>query len=233
MERASRHSYLGLLASLCVSLIAAPAAAGAGEPAPEVSKDGLHLVKQTSQRLVYVKPGATFSQYNRVAILDCYVEFQKDWQREYNSEATGLNNRVTDSDIQRMKDAIAKEFRRVFTDVLQKNGGYQVVDTAAPDVLVLRPAIINVQVTAPDLMTAGMQQTVVRSAGQATLYLEVWDSASNTLLGRVLDAQADKTPYARVANRVTNAQAADLILTAWAEDLRQHLDAARAAPKSQ
>ena len=232
MERAPRHRY-ALLVAACAALLAGPMVAGAAEPAPEVSKDGLHLVKQTSQRLVYVKPGATFSQYDRVAILDCYVEFQKDWQRDYNSEATGLNNRVTDSDIQRMKDSIAREFKKVFTAVLQKNGGYQVVDTAAADVLVLRPAVINVQVTAPDLMTANMQATIVRSAGQGTLYLELWDSASNKLLARVLDAQADPTPYARQANRVTNTQAGDMILTAWAQDLRKHLDAVRAAPKGQ
>ena len=97
----------------------------------------------------------------------------------------------------------------------------------------LRPAIINVQVTAPDLMTANMQGTVVRSAGQGTLYLELWDSASNTILARVMDAEADKTPYARMANSVTNTQAADTILTAWAQDLRKHLDAVRSAPKSQ
>ena len=47
----------------------------ANEPPPQVSKDGLQLQKQSKQRLVYLKPGATFSQYDRVAILDCYVEF--------------------------------------------------------------------------------------------------------------------------------------------------------------
>src|SRR6516164_5013523 len=115
----------------------------ANEPPPQVSKDGLQLQKQTKQRLVYLKPGATFSQYNRVAILECYVEFRKNWAREYNSEHVELANQVTDSDIQRMKSALSAEFRKVFVNQLTK-GGYQVVDTAAPDVLVLRPALVNV-----------------------------------------------------------------------------------------
>jgi hypothetical protein len=196
------------------------------EAPPAVDKDGLHLVKQTKQRLVYVKPGATLSPYKRVAILDCLVEFQKNWQRDYNANAVTLSQRVSDSDIKRMKDALAAEFKRVFADELQK-GGYQVVNTAAPDVLVLRPALINVAVTSPDLMTANVTQVVVDSAGQMTLYLELLDSSTNTLLARAMDAQADDQAFGRVANRVTNSAAAEEILRRWAQDVRKHLDAAR------
>jgi len=44
-----------------------------------VTKDGLHLYKQTKERVAYVRPGATFTQFKRLALLDCYVEFSKDW----------------------------------------------------------------------------------------------------------------------------------------------------------
>jgi hypothetical protein len=191
-----------------------------------VSKDGLQLVKQTKERLVYLRPGANFSQYERVAVLDADVEFQKNWARDYNSEAVSLDRRVTDDDIKRMKSALAAEFKKVFVTELTK-GGYQVVETQGPGVLVLRPAIVNLQVTAPDLMTAGINGTVVRSAGSATLYLELWDSGTNTILARVLDAKADDQPFAQPANRVTNTAAADTMLKSWADDLVRHLNAAR------
>jgi len=204
----------------------------AGEPAPQVSKDGLQLQKQTKQRLVYLKPGATFSQYDRVAILECYVEFRKNWARDYNSEHEGsLENQVRDSDIQRMKSTLSAEFKKVFVNELTK-GGYQVVDTAAPDVLILRPALINVDPAAPDLMTANMERTVVRSAGSMTLYLELWDSTTNSILARVMDAEADQQAFAQQANRVTNTAAADTILKNWADELRAHLDAVRGKPKT-
>ena len=203
----------------------------ANEPPPQVSKDGLQLQKQTKQRLVYLKPGATFSQYNRVAILECYVEFRKNWARDYNSEVVGLENQVTDGDIQRMKNSLSAEFKKVFVKELTK-GGYQVVDTAAPDVLVLRPALVNVDATAPDLMTANMERTVVRSAGQMTLYLELWDSTTNSILARVMDAEADREAIAQPANRVTNTAAADAILKGWADELRDHLDAVRGKTKA-
>jgi len=204
----------------------------ANEPPPQVSKDGLQLQKQTKQRLVYLKPGATFSQYNRVAILECYVEFRKNYARDYNSEVVGIDDRVTDADIQRMKSGLSAEFKKVFVNELTK-GGYQVVDTAAPDVLILRPALVNVDVTAPDLMTANMQETVVRSAGQMTLYLELWDSTTNQILARVMDAEADQEAVPQPANRVTNVAAADAILKSWADELRAHLDAVRAKAKTQ
>lgn len=198
----------------------------AKEAPPRTSPEGLELQKSSKNRLVYVKPGASLAQYDKVAILDCYVEFEKDWEKDYNSSRVGLEDRVTDKDVERMKTGLADRFKKVFTTELQDEGGYQVVDAAAPDVLVLRPALINVEVNAPDLMTADFGGTVVRSAGQMTLYLELWDSATNTLIARVMDAEVDDG-FAKAATRATNTAAADRILREWADELRKHLDAAR------
>lgn len=217
----------GWAACAALALALAPAAAlQAADPPPQSTPDGLQLTKSTKNRLVYVKPGADLTPYKRVAILDCYVAFEKDWEKDYNDSRMGLEGRVTDKDVDRMKAGLAAEFKKVFTRELQDKGGYEVVDTAAPDVLVLRPALINVEVAAPDLMTAGISATIVRSAGQMTLYLELWDSSTNTLLARIMDAKADDPAIGQVANRVTNTAAADRILASWAEELRKHLDAA-------
>jgi hypothetical protein len=232
-QKAKVPHQLGLALGMSLGLLFVCARAlDASEPAPQVSKDGLQLQKQTKQRLVYLKPGATFSQYDRVAILECYVEFRKNWARDYNSEhETSLENQVRDSDIQRMKSTLSAEFKKVFVNELTK-GGYQVVDSAAPDVLILRPALINVDPAAPDLMTANMERTVVKSAGEMTLYLELWDSTTNSILARVMDAEADQQAFAQQANRVTNMAAADTILKNWADELRGHLDAVRGKPKT-
>jgi len=210
--------------AVTVLTLAALPSVHAKDAPPQVTEDGLQLAKSTRNRLVYVKPGADFSQYDRVAILDCYVEFEKDWQKDYNASRMGLEGRVSDKDVERIKTDLAAEFKKVFVDELQNKGGYQVVDVAAPDVLLLRPALINVEVNAPDLMTAGIGATVARSAGQMTLYLELWDPSTKTLLARIEDAQADDRAFAQVANRATNKAAADHILREWAEELRKRLD---------
>lgn len=214
-------SSLGLANSLAIF---------AKDPPPQVSKDGLQLQVSTKTRLVYVKPGTTWNQYKRVAILDCFVEFDKNWQRDYNGDETDLSHRVSDGDMNRIKKDLAAEFKKVFTQELQSKGGYQVVNEAAPDVLVVRPAIVNLRVTAPDLMSPGISMTVVRSAGSATLYVELWDSVSNTILARAMDAQADGSGMAQSADSVSNTMAADVILEQWADTLRKHLDAARGKP---
>jgi hypothetical protein len=193
--------------------------------APQTSKDGLELKTQTKQRLVYVRPGATFSQYNRVAVLDCYIEFSKDWQRDYNRSAS-LGRQVSDSDLDRAKPELSAQFKKIFTDALMR-GGYEVVDSAAPDVLVLRPALVNIAVNAPDLMTPGRSATYAYSAGQMTLYLELLDSQSTTILARVVDARADQNVYGQRMTSVDNRAAADRILKSWADELVTKLNLAR------
>ena len=196
----------------------------ADDPLPEVSDDGLHLQKSKDARVVYVRPGATLEPYKRFAILECYVEFQKDWQRRYNQTAP-MGTRLTDSDAEKIRTAIAEEFKKVFTDELQTRGGYQIVDVAAPDVLILRPALVNVVVTAPDVANTGRTRTIISSAGQMTLYLELYDSTSKQILARIVDPKADPRGFAQYANRVTNKAAADEMLRDWAGKLRKHLDA--------
>jgi hypothetical protein len=220
-----RAREVGLLAIAVAALALGSIPAVHAKEAPsETTPEGLVLQKSTKSRIVYLKPGATFTQYNRVAILEPLVEFEKDWQKDYNNSRRGLEGRVSDKDVERIKTGLAAEFKKVFTKELQDKGGYQVVTTAAPDVLVLRPALLNVEVNAPDMMTAGINATVVRSAGQMTLFLELWDSSTNTLLARIMDAAADNDTFAKQANRATNVQAADRILGDWAHELRVRLD---------
>lgn len=187
---------------------------------PEVTEDGLHLLKNTEAEAVYLKPGASLNQYIKVKILDTFVQFKKGYERDYNLNEVGLEGRVTDKDMAAIKTKLAAEFKKEFTKELNKKG-YAVVDETGPEVLLLRPAIINLDVTAPGLRRSGFNTTVVNSAGQMTLYLELYDSVSSALLARVIDPQADR--MGGVANSVTNKADADQILRRWADLLSQHL----------
>ena len=189
---------------------------------PEVDSDGLHLVKKSKVKAAYIKPGTTLSQYNKVKLLDCYVDFVKNWERDYNLNQFGLEGRIRDKDAEKIKTRLAAEFTKVFTKELTKKG-FEVVDDTGADVLLLRPALINVDVVAPDVMSAGMREIVVRSAGAMTLYMEMYDSSTSTLIARVIDPKADDEGFAQVANRVTNKAAADRMLRHWADLLARHL----------
>jgi hypothetical protein len=209
--------FVAAIAVMCAGLAAA-------DPLPEVTQDGLHLYKQTRDRVVYLKPGATFTQYKQIAILDCYIEFSKDWVKSYNRDQRDLSRRIKDSDLERAKTGLQSAFKKIFTEELEKGGRYQVVDSGGSDVLVLRPGLINIQVSAPDLMSAGRSTTYVQSAGSMTIYLELLDSASNTLLARVVDASVDPDRYRQRASGVSNRAAAERMMQSWASELRKRLD---------
>lgn len=63
------------------------------------------------------------------------------------------------------------------------------VADSSDDVLILHPAIIDLDITPPDIPVPGRSTTYVASAGAATLYLELYDSVSGEILARVVDRQ--------------------------------------------
>lgn len=195
----------------------------AAEKLPETSDDGLVLQKDTELAAVYIKPGADFSGYDKVAILDCYVEFKKNWQRDQNEDRRSTTQMVTKKDMDEMTTWLAAEFKKVFVEELQTEGGYEVVDHGAEDVMIIRPAIMNLDVEAPDTMTPGMSVTFSASAGQMTLYMELYDSVTSDIIARVIDAEGGRD-HGRIRNRATNKAEADRILRKWADILRGHLD---------
>jgi len=220
-----KNQSLGQAACLVAGLLVASAVI-AKEQLPEVDSDGLHLVKGSKVQILYAKPGANLKQYDKVMILDAFVDFKKNWERDYNMDQLGLEGRISDKDVDRIKADLAAEFKKVFTETLAKNG-HAVVDAPAPDVLLLRPALVNIDVTAPDTMRSSRGNTWVESAGQMTLYMELYDSATSELLGRAIDPQADQRGGAQMANKVTNKAAADRIIKKWAQLLSDGLTEAK------
>ena len=200
------------------------ATAWADDQADQNAKDGLELKSKTKSRVVYLRPGATFNQFNKVAILDPYIEFSKDWLRDYN-RSVDLSRQISDSDLDGAKKSLTQQFRKIFTQELME-GGYQVTDSQGSGVLVLRPALVNIAVSAPDLMTPGRTRVYASSAGSMTLYLELWDGQSNMILARVVDAQSDPQIYGQMMSSVTNQAAADRMMRMWAQELRKKLDIA-------
>ena len=199
--------------------------AWAAEKPPEVDSHGLHLVHNSDLRLVYKLPGADISKYGKVILVDTYVAFRKDWERD---RKFGSVFHLNKKDIEGIKQRVADEFHAEFSKELEKKGITVVGKTeTGPDVLIVRPAIINLDVEAPDTMhEAGMSRTVAASAGSMTLYAELYDSISSQMIAKVMDPEADQGfgGQAMIQNRVTNKAAEDRIVKRWADILAGHLD---------
>ncbi len=197
----------------------------ADDDIPEFTHDGLQRVIDSKAAIAYAKPDVDFSRYDRFMILDCFVAFKKDWQKDYNRDQVSVSGRVKDKDMERIRNDMAEAFREVFVEELTENDGYELVDAPAGDVLLIRPAIIDLEVSAPDTQSVGRSYTFVDSAGAATLYIELYDSVSGEILARAIDRKADRGHGTmQWATQARNRADAKRILRTWAGWLRERMD---------
>ncbi|WP_454758428.1 DUF3313 family protein [Caulobacter segnis] len=192
---------------------------------PPAEWDGLVRIKARKFKLAYLLPGVDFRTYDKVMLDPTEIAFEKNWKRDYNMSSPAET--LTDRDLQR----IAEEGRAGAGAILAKAyaaGGYPVVAAPAPDVLRVRTALVNIEVTAPDLQSPGIVRTYARDAGVATLVVEARDSMTGALLGRAVDAQEAGDMPTGQRNRVTNRADFARIMEAWARNAVKGLDELKA-----
>jgi hypothetical protein len=140
-----------------------------------------------------------------------------------------LGSRVTQKDVDRIKDKLSQECGNYFRQALEQAPPYKLVErfSDGEQVLVVRPAIINLDIAAPDTRSTGVQRTYTTEAGEMTLLLELFDGTTGEILVRVIDRQRGRdSGYMQWSNSVTNQADAERILGRWAKQLRKGLDEA-------
>jgi hypothetical protein len=215
--------YTGVLA---LSLLALPAIAPALDEGPQVSADGMQLVRDDKRGAIYVDPGVDWGVYSKVMLDDATVAFRRNWQRDQNRDRM-LSNRVSDSDVKRIKTGLEDLFDEVFIEELSGKGGIEVVDTAADDVLRITPHIVDLDVYAPDVRSTSNVRSYTESAGSMTLKLEFYDSVTGDLIAVASDRrQSPRHGYMQWSNSVSNKAEARSMLQTWAKALRIRLNEA-------
>ena len=201
--------------------------ASTSETVPTTTPDGLDLVRSDKHSAVYIKPEAQLDIYNEFAIVPCEVAFRKNWQRDYNSSHRSSGQQIKERDIDRIKRELGEECTTFFTDALSEEPSYNLVTEwqQGQDVLLVRPNIVNLNITSPDVSSPSMTRSYSASAGSMTLYLELIDAETSEVLVRAYDSKADPDSFVNYANKITNRQAADRMLKNWATRLREAMDA--------
>jgi hypothetical protein len=193
---------------------------------PEVNDEGMMLVKDSDLATVYADPGADLGIYTRIWLEDATVAFKKNWQRDQNR---GHSIKVRNSDMDRITEDVATIFSEVFTEALTK-GGYELATEAGADVLVAKPAIVDLDVVAPDIPHAGMTRNYSESAGEMTLNLELFDSLTGDKIAKATDRARDwDRGYMEWRTRVSNRADAEHMMKSWAKAFVALLDEARAS----
>jgi len=204
---------------LCGMPIRGTAQQGAADP------DGLVQREIRGLDSVAERPGVNWRDYDKVMISDVQVAFSRGWDpRAYGR--FGLEpQRIT-----KIRDDLGKLALDAFADNLTR-GGYSVVSAAGAGVLQVVPRIIDLYVNAPSRDELAPLYTYVLESGEMTLVLELRDSVTGTLLGRVRDRYRDPGIGVFVlANEVTQQAENRRVLRAWAEQLRTMLTGAQDRP---
>jgi len=179
--------------------------------APE-SPDGLVKVTPRRMELAWLRPGADFRQYTKVIIDRTQVAFKPNWMLDYNLNAP--MNKVSPADAKQIMAAAQTNFDEIFSDAFRK-AGYDVVTDPGPDVLRVNSGIFDLDVNAP-LGQVGFATTWIITAGQAALIVEVRDSTTNALLGRVADRRETQDVGSRMASTATNLSDFRQLFGVWA-----------------
>jgi len=193
---------------------------------PAINDEGMELVKDSELATVYADPGADLSIYKRIWLKDATVAFKKNWKRDQNRT---YSYRVRDSDMDRIQENVATLFREVFTKELL-DGGYVMAEEIGEDVLIVIPAIVDLNVISPDIQGPARVNSYSESAGEMTLNLELVDSITNDKIATATDRKSDfRRGYMEWRTRVSNRADARRMMVPWAKALRSALDEARAS----
>ncbi len=182
------------------------------------------LVRRPVSRMdaVFVLPDADITGYTSVMLDPVQVSFARDW--DPNRGRRNPASRLNANDIAAIQTGLADMLRESFRAQLEA-GGYTIVDQPGPDTLRVTAAIVDLNVTAPDTMTAGRTRTYTTNSGQMTLVAELRDSVTGDLLARAVDTQRGRNTGAmQFTNNVTNTADARRAMGVWANALRQGLD---------
>lgn len=194
---------------------------------PTETADGLQLQPDTKFAAVYLRPGADFSVYQKVGLDPCKVSFKKNWMRDQNQDRIDLTNRVTQQDVDRIRTELAKMCDEAFRDALLEDPAYTLVETfnQGDEVLIVQPAIVNLDITAPDTRSPNVSYEFTTSSGEMTLELAAADATTQQVLAEIADRREEADDGTlNWTNSVTNRSDAERILKLWATQLRAGLD---------
>jgi len=193
---------------------------------PEFNDEGMELVKNSKMTTIYADANADLGIYNRIWLKDATVAFKKNWQRDQNRNTA---MRVQTKDMVKIQEDVATLFGEVFTKELL-DAGYELVEEAGDDVLIVVPAIVDLDVIAPDIQRASRSNSYSDSAGEMTLNLELFDSLTNDKIAKATDRKRDyDRGYLEWRTSVNNRSIAKRFMTSWAQALRSVLDDAKSS----
>jgi hypothetical protein len=211
--RVSVLAVVGLLAGCTASL-----------PPAETTADGLVRVPSRPEGGVYRHPNADFTRYKRLMIEPLTVEFLSGWRRQHPD--------VSNGEVRRIEAETAKNFLEAFTGILVDEGPFELTEVREPDVLVVVPRLLDLNIPAPETDTdAGYSSSSPRSISMQ-MTGELRDGINGEVLLRAIIITPDdryKLNQMGGSRRIANAHEIRIGLEKWSRLVREAIDVAKAS----
>lgn len=199
-------------------------------PVPVATEDGLYRVQASRVGAAYLRPGVLFSDYDAVVIDPVTFSYESQPLPASGFDRTLGNYPLSPGGVHRLTRSLQQALEREMVG----SEGFVVESKARPGALRISAHVVDVVwEVAP---ARGGETYIVHRTGVMTLVLNLRDSQSGELLGRVADRRAIRPEGAALAggyeNRSVNNWAGVREVSArWARILREALDGLHEQPR--
>lgn len=177
-------------------------------------------VKGFDSSQIAVDRGLELERYKTVSVLQPTLEFDKYWLRDFKRD-------MTDSDEKRLRESYTNVLKEALQDTLSKELGWEVVETAGADTLIVVPTLTRFRLTAPDLSFRAHAKSYVHYSGSARLDLQLRDGTTGAPLVALSDHSETRSfgglGDLKRTNRVENLRDFKMLSKRWAARLGDYL----------
>ncbi len=216
--------WAGAAAVLLAGCISTPEPRYASEDAAALTDDGLRLLERAGFQRAWVRPGASFGEYDGIWLRYRDIAYRRPPRRSREPIYwTGGDNYALPDDLYAR---LTEDIHEIFKDELDGPGLRQ-AEGSGPGILDARVGLIDLVVHAPLDPRAGADNVYMDSVGSVTVLIDLHDSVSGELIARVVE----RAGIATATDRPIQATAGSAIyetrrlLRGWAQRLRALLEA--------
>ena len=180
------------------------------------SIEGTNLREVINARvaIAYLDPTIDFKRYSKVLVkplnFDCMEIIQP--QKSYRGTSSNIFE-LNDRD----KEQIDKRFHDAMVNTLQKQAGFEIVENAGDDVLILSVMILKIKPNAPkdDMMSRSSSSTIYTDgAGSISIGAQLADSISGRQIAILADVKDSSNMWGE-NNRVSNMGDVSNMFSSW------------------
>lgn len=166
---------------------------------------------------VYLPPETQLNRFDSVYLEDAEVTLSDYWLRDRRHD-------YSERDLERIRDDYGRLLGEAIREELEESTGLKFTDEPEQADVIFTPKLRDLNIYAPDFMTARISEFYTREAGNATFDLVVQEAGSGAVLAQFIDHRETLGlhPLERT-NRATNYRHFIRLFERWTNNLAKYL----------